>query len=147
MSKKERLATAIGTGFHYSKDNDNYVDELMQNDDEHPFYPQFVYELACLSCTFAVFNDLGPEDFIPISKTHKINAEQLVNTDVDFILKLIGYYYTKDYRILDNIEMYRGISEKFSNNGMTALYNYLKNEEFPNNALMRLINKETHSVE
>ena len=141
--KKKKSPKKIGPGFHYTMDNDKYVDEMMQQEDDHPFFPKYVYDLACLSCAFALHKDLKPEEFTPKDQTHKINAEQLENSDVDFILKAISYYYTRDYRVLDNIEMYRNISEKFSNTGMSALYKYLEDEEFPNTALIRLIKKES----
>lgn len=142
-TKQKQKSKNLGPSFNYSRKNDQFIDELMQADDERPFYPKYVYDLACLSCTYALLENLEPEEFVPKStKTHKINAEQLSNSSVDFILKAIGYYYSKDYRILDNVEAYRKISEKFSNAGMTALYEYLKTEDFPNSALIRLIKKD-----
>lgn len=148
MAKKiSKTPKEKGPGFHYSKENDFYIDEMMQEDYDHPFFPKYVYDLACLSCAFALHKDFEPLEFKPKGKTHKINAEQLANSDVDFLLKLIAYYYTRDYRVLDNVNLYRSLCEKFSNAGMTALYGYLKDEEFPNTALIRFIKKDIEDVE
>ena len=142
-TKQEPKSKNLGPSFNYSRKNDQYIDELMQADDERPFYPKYVYDLACLSCAYALLENLEPEEFARQStKTHKISAEQLSNPSVDFILKAIGYYLTKDYRILDNVEEYRKICEKISNAGIAALYEYLKTEDFPNSALIRLIKKD-----
>jgi len=146
MAKKQK-SNVKGPGFHYSDENDKLIDELMQQVDDRPFYPSYVYELACLSCAFALLKDLKPEEFLPKSKTHKINAEQLSNSDVDFLFKAIAYYYTKDYRVLDNVALYRNVCEKYSNVGINKLYNNLKDEEFPNTALIRLINRDLNRDE
>ncbi len=143
MAKKNIDQKKMGPGFNYSKENDQYIDELMVENPDRLFYPKFVYNLACLACTYALSKNLAPGDFVPKSSTtHKINADQLSNPEVDFILKIIGYYYSKNYKILDKVDDYRRICEKYSNTGMTALYDFLKMEDFPNSSLIRLIKKD-----
>jgi len=147
-STKPKNRIEAGPGFSYSRENDEYVDELMKLAKTHSFYPKYVYDLACLSCVYALNKNLKPAEFTPKKKdTHKINAEQLANRDVDFILKIIGYFFSKDYKILDKIKEYRKICEKLSNTGMTLLHKDMMVEDYPNITLQHLIIQENGSSE
>lgn len=131
---------AIKTFLNYDIDFHEKMDDMINNDS---YFTNYFRDVFILGMCYAAKKSLKPLDLERGKKQSTIRISEVIHENEMFLIRVLAFSYTKDYRVLsDEMQLYE-LAEKFANAGIKEIIDNYYKTDYPSFELAEVAREDS----